>query len=305
MDGGFGVMARYPNGKIPKSVLVHLGGDHWLTPATKARWGALVEDVLRNEGVRLQITPGPNAYRDIGWQQHYWDTLPYPQASFPGGSSHGGDYKGRDSMAIDVGNWGLLGKAKFYTYARKHGFEPDFFDWEPWHIIDWSPWAMPAGGIEDELSEKAERQIQVLYDAWRIGEVGKRTDGNGTARIKLMQAQLAQVLEKVGAIGGVTTEFYKHGDMPEGSNLWIFVLPNGDFVRIRDNETAALYKEMNGGFQSQVLSKAAIRQLRDDLKNAGGKDLSAVSGSTDTVGTTAQQDVSDFPNETAPEDMNS
>jgi hypothetical protein len=49
-------------------------------------------------------------------------------------------------MAIDVANWGVLGMDKWYAYCRKHGFEPGFFDWEPWHIIDWNPWVMPAGG---------------------------------------------------------------------------------------------------------------------------------------------------------------
>lgn len=145
---------RYPNGEIPKSELVYLGDEHWLTPGTAVRWRAFQEDVYANEGVWLYITPGPNAYRDIESQwTTYWNEPP-GNAAYPSTSSHGGVYDGRDSMAIDVANWGQIGREKFYAYARKHGFEPGYFDWEPWHIIDWSPWdhqeELPNGGEEDE-----------------------------------------------------------------------------------------------------------------------------------------------------------
>lgn len=151
-------MARYPNGRIPKSALVHLGGKHWLTPGTKARWDALVADVLKNEGVRLRITSGPNAYRDYAAQVEA-KKKHGSNAAWPGTSSHGGVFKGRDSMAIDVGNWGVIGKTKFYAYARKHGFEPNYFDWEPWHIIDWSPWTVPSGGGSTPAPEEDETPI--------------------------------------------------------------------------------------------------------------------------------------------------
>lgn len=139
-------MPKYANGHIPLSELVHLGTEHWLTPATAMRWVNLVADVRASEGVTLRITGGPNGYRNMAWQRVYWDALPYPQAAYPGTSSHGGTYRGRDSMAIDVDNWSVLGKSKFYSYARKHGFDVDVFSWEPWHIVDWSPWSLPPGG---------------------------------------------------------------------------------------------------------------------------------------------------------------
>jgi hypothetical protein len=79
--------------------------------------------------------------------------------------------------------------------------------------------------------------------------------------------------------------FFKHGDMPADKPLWLYITPSGDFVRIRDKATAAIYKEINGGIQSTVLSGEAIRQLRDDLIAAGGRDLSAVEGTDRTVTT--------------------
>lgn len=133
-------MSRYPNGKVPDSVLIHIGGDHYVTAGTNAKWEAMRADVYANEGVWLYITPGPNAYRNLGWQQHYWDTLPYPQAAYPSTSSHGGEHDGDDAMALDIGNWAAIGREKFTHYCNKHGFEPNYFSWEPWHIIDWEPW---------------------------------------------------------------------------------------------------------------------------------------------------------------------
>lgn len=167
-------MPRYPNGQIPEKVLVKFGVEHWTTPGTLVRWNAMVADVKKNEGVTLRITGGPNAYRNLAWQQFYWDTLPYPQAARPRTSSHGGAFKGKDTMALDVDNWALIGKAKFYAYARKHGFEPGYFSWEPWHIIDWNPWVVPApsgGGSTPkpnptpvpEIPEEEEEEMKGLF----------------------------------------------------------------------------------------------------------------------------------------------
>lgn len=142
-------MSRFSNGGIPASLLVEIGPYHWMTAATAKRWAGLVADILKNEGVRMQITPGKNAYRDYAGQVFARNGAcangRCDDAAVAGTSSHGGEYRGRDSLAIDVANWGVLGKDKWYAYCRKHGFEPGFFDWEPWHIIDWAPWTMPAG----------------------------------------------------------------------------------------------------------------------------------------------------------------
>lgn len=144
-------MARHPNGQIPRNTLVKRGNYHYATPGTWAKWDSLVADVQRNEGVTLRITEGLNVYRDYEGQVFARNNACAAgrcnDAAVPGTSSHGGVYNGRDSLAIDVANWGLLGQAKWYDYCRKHGFEPGFFDWEPWHIIDWEPYrSVPSGG---------------------------------------------------------------------------------------------------------------------------------------------------------------
>lgn len=140
-------MARYANGQIPLRELVAVGPKQYLTPGTAARWATMVADGKRLHGVTLRISKGENGYRSYAGQveaRRYWTDRGKPgNAAYPGTSSHGGVFRGRDAMAIDVGNWAVIGQAKFYALARKHGFEPGFFDWEPWHLIDWNPWSTP------------------------------------------------------------------------------------------------------------------------------------------------------------------
>lgn len=151
-------MARFANGRIPATMLKWFtsGGEKFrATPATIARWNALVADVKKREGITLTITSGPNAYRDYN-QQVAMRKKHGLGAATPGTSSHGGFWEGRDTMAIDVNNWAALGQAKFYSYARKHGFSPGLISTsrgyarnEPWHIVCLNPWTMPAGTTGD------------------------------------------------------------------------------------------------------------------------------------------------------------
>lgn len=192
-------MARYKNGQIPDSELVRLGTEHYATPATAQRIKNLVADVKAKEGFTLEVTGGPNIYRNLKWQNFYWEVLPYPQAAYPGTSSHGGEYQGRDAIAVDFNNWAILPRQKWFDYARKHGFTPNIFSWEPWHIVDFNPWSMPSssGGQEseeDEMSEKAEKQIQSIYDAVFSG--GNSMKDNK----KSISQSLAEIQEKVGPI---------------------------------------------------------------------------------------------------------
>lgn len=160
-------MPRYANGQIPMNVLVSRGAGtnadgYWefrMPAATAYRWDNLVADVRASEGKTPAITPGWNAYRPIDAQWTAYRNSPPGMAAWPGTSSHGGNFEGRDSIAIDVGNWGILGEAKFFHYARKHGFVAGYFNGqagrprEPWHIIDFDPWAaVPAGKEEDSMS---------------------------------------------------------------------------------------------------------------------------------------------------------
>ncbi|GAA3947760.1 hypothetical protein [Microbacterium soli] len=146
-------MARYPNGRIPSSMLVTVGPEQVLTRATAARWAAMVKEGKRRHGVTLRISSGANGYRTIQNQQQardYWCARGNcGMAAWPGTSSHGGEYKGRDCLAIDVANWSAIGWSNFTRLCKDYGFQAGYFDgngkpYEPWHIIDWSPYSMPA-----------------------------------------------------------------------------------------------------------------------------------------------------------------
>lgn len=167
-------MTKYKNGRIPKDKLVYLGGEHWLPQATLDKWNSLVSDVKAREGVTLRITQGPNAYRDYESQVEM--KLEYGKgAAAPGFSSHGGTFNGKDAMAIDVANYQAIGQTKFFEYARKHGFEPNYFHGqngskkEPWHIIDWEPWRAvtpPAPTPTPEPEEEEEEDMPKNSGVW-------------------------------------------------------------------------------------------------------------------------------------------
>jgi hypothetical protein len=210
----------YANGKIPFTELVQVGPNHWLTPATAARWKAFQADVLANEGVLLQITPGYNAYRPLDQQvaekQKACARGRCNDAADPGLSSHGGMFRGTITMAIDVTNWGLIGKAKFYAYARKHGFEPGFFDWEPWHLIDWAPFEMPAtaggsAGFIDLAPLRRRREEDGMYisaegytDVYRVDTVWSEAYPMGQVRMRVCGPSEASFANT----GGLTVKGY-------------------------------------------------------------------------------------------------
>lgn len=179
-------MPKYPNGCIPTSELVLIERNHPATRGTAARWEALKADVLKNEGVTLRITGGENAYRSYAGQVFARKAAcargRCNDAAVPGTSSHGGSLNGRDSGAIDVDNWAVLGKEKFYAYARRNGFEPGYFSWEPWHIIDWAPYTVPstsgggsrpAGGGSTDPTPEEMRESDMDY----LFQVDPKTDG--------------------------------------------------------------------------------------------------------------------------------
>lgn len=153
-------MTTYPNGQIPLDTLVHLYGEAWMTPATYERWLWLVAEGQRRHGWTAEVSPGANAYRDLETQKRTYANELAGNAAYPGTSSHGGTYDGRDAMAIDVGNWGQLGKDAWYQLARDAGFEPNVFDWEPWHIIDWTPYSAPTHPkMEEEMQFDNQNRI--------------------------------------------------------------------------------------------------------------------------------------------------
>lgn len=144
----------YANGEVPTNLLVTrpcAGKDLCvMMPGTAAKFDRLVALGQAEHGWTPVVSGAADGYRTIGMQWSYWNTLPYPQAAYPGTSSHGGTYDGRESGAVDIGNWGDVGQDVFFDLARRAGFQPGYFDGtagkplEQWHIIDWSPWDVPA-----------------------------------------------------------------------------------------------------------------------------------------------------------------
>lgn len=164
-------MATYRNGDLPDWLLVRRG-NFLLTRGTWAKWDALVADVQHRFGVTLRITDGvgvmkgTGAYRDRPMQRAvkaYYTKLGKPrQAATEGTSSHGGEFKGDDALAVDVTNYYLIPRAEFFAACRRAGFEPNFFDGkngkplEPWHIIDRDPYrsvGSTTGGNATPISE--------------------------------------------------------------------------------------------------------------------------------------------------------
>lgn len=144
-------MARFLNGLIPLSVLVYLGGEHYLAPGTNARWQWMVAAALAKYGVVLRISSGANGYRWLDKQKEAFRNEPAGNAAYPGTSSHGGIWGGRECMAIDVANWQDLAPgnrdlawARFVALCRLAGFTTGLFSWEPWHIVDFNDiWTIP------------------------------------------------------------------------------------------------------------------------------------------------------------------
>ncbi|MFH8249912.1 hypothetical protein ACH3VR_06040 [Microbacterium sp. B2969] len=149
----------YSNGRVPDSVVsvvVANGGsgakawEHRLTPGTAARWKAAQEYAFAHFGRRIYITWGGwNAYRPFDVQKRYRDEAcangNCNQASVAGSSSHGGNWRGSDCLAIDVDRnglewwqvWESCSSAGFECNRiteRRSGIDGG----EPWHIIDFN-----------------------------------------------------------------------------------------------------------------------------------------------------------------------
>lgn len=167
-----------------------------------------------------------------------------------------------------------------------HGWFTTVYRWvngvwtlvEPWHFeyfIDRDNHrysGAPAGGEEDMPS---------------YTDSDRARDNRTHQDVKTIKRLLIDQVINVG-----TGQFFKHGDMPKGSNLWIWVMENGDFVRIRDLATAQQYKQLNGGQNARLVSGAAIRELVAKLVIAGGRDLSAIDGQ-EVPTPVSEQDVPD------------
>lgn len=145
------------------------------------------------------------------------------------------------------------------------------FEDEDQHRFD----GIPAGSGGEQIMPSAEEIVNYQMNGYRFRD--GETFGRKTVNME-------KLLLRAEARSG-TGRFFKHLDMPAESPLWIYFYDE-DFVRIRDLETAKLYKEINGQ-QAAGIGGPALRQRVADSISMGGRDLTAVTGTTDTVPTPA------------------
>ena len=171
-------MTKYANGRIPRSALVSFqegGVTFYTTPYVLQQYRYMKADAAK-QGVHLYITVTPtsvvngvggNAYRDIPFQQRM--RAVYGRgAAYPGTSSHGGTFEGRDSMALDISGWGHKGVDWFYALARKWGFTPGLISTsrgyavtEEWHLVMWNPFrsVKPASETPHQIINRVKEEI--------------------------------------------------------------------------------------------------------------------------------------------------
>ena len=189
----------YPNGEVPTSLLVQrpsAGKDPCLMmPGTAAKHDRLVQLGAAYGWVPLVSGPA-DAYRTIGVQQYYWDTMPRGQAAYPGTSSHGGTYDFGDGAveqgAVDYGNWSEIGWDLFQQLTRQAGFVPGVFVGRPgipdefWHVFDPKPWDAASGNVatartsegDDMYIIRAEGRTPTLVGPGYVRALNDEEQGN-------------------------------------------------------------------------------------------------------------------------------
>lgn len=160
-------MVRYKNGRIPAPgtpgsplVTIAKGIDsngYWefqTTEATYARWREAKRYAEWKFGKTIYIRTGWNVYRPYHIQEaariRACNAGNCNAAAYPGYSSHGGNWQGRDCLAIDVDPNGLAWW-QVWEACRHAGFSVGLITKaiagidEPWHIIDFNAFgAVPA-----------------------------------------------------------------------------------------------------------------------------------------------------------------
>lgn len=188
---------QYQNGRFPLSMMVKLSGsgglNHYLPPATAARWDALQARAKERTGRTLLIWGGWDAYRPYAEQVRMRSQACAAGncngAASPGTSSHGLIWEGRDAAAFDAGNWSYVyggNRAAFFDDARSVGLSPGLinpsrnksYPDEPWHVVDLNPWG-PVPALdgskafpeqEDDMFTDADRaDIQAIKEALGAG----------------------------------------------------------------------------------------------------------------------------------------
>lgn len=209
-------MTTYANGLWPwVGVLVEIGSGResdgsiwrWLgTPATIARFRFAQRYSLEKFGREIGIRSGWNLYRPIEIQQiarqNACASGNCSGAAYPGSSSHGGDWNGADSLAIDIDPNGLSW-AQVWEACRAAGFICGAITekisgipgGEPWHVIDPNPLsAVPASGgatdfpggflmaLNDEQQQQLYNSVANLYAAMFAGGPSMKDGGRGVSQ---------------------------------------------------------------------------------------------------------------------------
>lgn len=206
-------MPTYSNGRFPLNLFVHRGGNIYLSPSLNARWDEAVRRGVEQYGVRLYITGdidglgGWNGYRPYDAQVKY--RIRYGQgAAEPGKSSHGGNYRGRESFALDVANWSSLAPgnealawSRFVGLMTGVGLTVNFVTpKELWHVGDFNnAWVAPdfgtaSGGNNSEpVSEEDDEMDLITWNgrSWLISDEKVAYVRNADASL-----QMAKMLSK-------------------------------------------------------------------------------------------------------------
>lgn len=151
-----------------------------LTPGTYARVLALIALAYLHTGRWLSPGDGWSTYRPL-WAQEIARRIFGNGAAWPGTSSHGGFWEGRETLAIDFSNWSWVysgDRSAFYADCWAVGLTPGMIEPrrgypdEPWHVIDMNPRSGapastgPATPSEEDEIMGAVQDLQNSIDAW-------------------------------------------------------------------------------------------------------------------------------------------
>lgn len=223
----------YPNGEIPYSVVsvvLDSGTDengYWefrCTPAFAARWAAAKRYAEAHFGRTIYVRSGWNIYRPLFSQEiarrNACASGNCNGAAVPRSSSHGGNWRGRDCLAVDVNPNGLSW-AQVDAAMESAGFSAGLITesmsgirgGEPWHYIlfgDLAFGAVPPGlassgatNFEPTTPDEAEREddeMDILMQldlevsgAWYVVNYRR-----GTAVRQHSGFQLDRIREEIG-----------------------------------------------------------------------------------------------------------
>lgn len=273
-------MVTFANGEIPYSVVsvvLATGTDsngYWefrCTPAFAARWAQAKRNAERMFGRTIYIRTGWNIYRPLGVQvnarKRACDSGNCAGASVPGYSSHGGNWGGRDCLAVDVDPNGLTwdqvdqameaaGFSARLITERMSGIPGG----ERWHYIDFNAFGpAPAGTETGEFDTMATKQeikdaiVEVLREV-KEGPGGR----NHWDTQKFLASMTAQA---VNAAAGARADLnYIHQLSPYSLKAILEASGKGEIV-LTDEQVAVISGQLSA---SAVAGIDAA--LRDDFE---------------------------------------